>query len=177
MKSFNVELGKYECPNHVLELARLARGESVLDVGCGTGTLAIAAKGLVGRGGRVVGADASHEMIARAKANAARWNIAIKFVEGAAQDLPFAHSIFDAVVSTPVIHCLPDFGGSAASKHSLFGHLHVHRRFDVGEEKSRLTGAGLDELASGETGFADLHYLLAGRVGKEARRRCSVAAI
>src|SRR5579863_4886711 len=42
----------------VLDIARLAIGESVLDVGCGTGTLAIAAKRRVGPNGAVHGVDA-----------------------------------------------------------------------------------------------------------------------
>ena len=49
-----------------LELAALKAGESVLDVGCGTGTLAIAAKSYVGSAGKVYGIDASPEMIVRA---------------------------------------------------------------------------------------------------------------
>src|SRR5579863_8391260 len=48
----------------VLRLARLSPGEQVLDVGCGTGTLAIAAKRHVGATGSVCGVDASSEMIA-----------------------------------------------------------------------------------------------------------------
>ena len=50
----------------MLNLAHLAPGESVLDVGCGTGTLAIAAKRVVGPAGAVYGIDASEQMIARA---------------------------------------------------------------------------------------------------------------
>ncbi len=41
-----------------LEHAGVRTGESVLDVGCGTGTLAIAAKRRVGPAGRVFGLDA-----------------------------------------------------------------------------------------------------------------------
>ncbi len=50
----------------VVQLAGIGTGESVLDVGCGTGTLAIAAKRRVGPTGKVIGIDASPEMIARA---------------------------------------------------------------------------------------------------------------
>ena len=56
----------------MVNLARLEPGESVLDVGCGTGNLAIAAKRHVGEQGRVFGIDASPEMIARATSNRER---------------------------------------------------------------------------------------------------------
>src|SRR5215471_15579110 len=46
-------------------LARVDPGDTVLDVGCGTGTLAIAAKRRVGAAGAVHGVDASLEMIER----------------------------------------------------------------------------------------------------------------
>ncbi|PYU68900.1 MAG: hypothetical protein DMG49_14895 [Acidobacteria bacterium] len=48
-----------------LDLAGLKPGESILDIGCGTGTLAIAAKRRVGAAGRVYAVDASPEMLAR----------------------------------------------------------------------------------------------------------------
>src|SRR5215468_7034927 len=54
-----------------VELAEIRPGEAVLDIGCGTGTLAIAAKRRVGPTGRVFGLDASCEMIARARKKAA----------------------------------------------------------------------------------------------------------
>jgi ubiquinone/menaquinone biosynthesis C-methylase UbiE len=168
----------------VLELAGLAHGESVLDVGCGTGTLAIGAKSVVGPTGQVAGVDASPEMIIRAKQKASKAAVAIDFRQATAQALPFADASFDVVVSTTLIHCLPetqraacfgemarvmkpngrllliDFGGSADSKHSLFGHLHAHRRFDLASERDRVAKAGLTGIASGATGFSDLHFML-----------------
>ena len=57
--------------DEVTALARLTNGDSVLDVGCGTGTLALAAKRRVGREGVVHGIDPSVEFIARARAKAA----------------------------------------------------------------------------------------------------------
>ena len=50
----------------LLSLARVQHGESVLDVGCGTGGLAIVAKRQVGPTGSVDGIDAPPNMIARA---------------------------------------------------------------------------------------------------------------
>src|SRR5687767_5231679 len=50
-----------------LDLAQLRSGETVLDVGCGTGTQALLARQRVGPAGRVVGIDPSAQMIARAR--------------------------------------------------------------------------------------------------------------
>src|SRR6266481_1904409 len=50
----------------IIRLASLETGNDVLDIGCGTGTLAIAATRHVGTTGAVTGVDASHAMIARA---------------------------------------------------------------------------------------------------------------
>jgi ubiquinone/menaquinone biosynthesis C-methylase UbiE len=56
-----------------LDVAGVAVGDAVLDVGCGTGTLALAAKRRVGDGGSVHGVDASAEMIARSETKMAYW--------------------------------------------------------------------------------------------------------
>src|SRR5262249_55064965 len=50
----------------IIGLANLETGNAVLDIGCGTGTLAIAATRHVGSTGAVTGIDASPPMIARA---------------------------------------------------------------------------------------------------------------
>jgi ubiquinone/menaquinone biosynthesis C-methylase UbiE len=91
----------------VLELAQLRSGESVLDVGCGTGTLAIAAKKRVGPTGKVYGIDASPEMIARASKKARKAGVEVVFKNGVVEALPFADASFDAVLSTLMLHHLP----------------------------------------------------------------------
>ena len=73
----------------MLRLAHLEPDESVLDVGCGTGTLAIAAKRQVGTTGTVYGVDASPEMIARAETKAKKAGVKVVFKNAFAQSLPF----------------------------------------------------------------------------------------
>jgi ubiquinone/menaquinone biosynthesis C-methylase UbiE len=62
----------------LVELARLRPGETVLDVGCGTGTLAIAAKRRVGTAGTVYGIDPSPEMVDRATRKAAKAGVEVE---------------------------------------------------------------------------------------------------
>jgi len=61
----------------LLDLSGVRSGESVLDVGCGTGTLAILAKQIVGPSGTVCGVDASAEMLARARSKAVRAGVGL----------------------------------------------------------------------------------------------------
>src|SRR5262245_22769312 len=70
-------------------LAGLQAGEDVLDIGCGTGTLAIAATRHVMPGGTVFGIDASPSMITRARRKAAKAGVQVAFQVAVAEDLPF----------------------------------------------------------------------------------------
>ncbi|MGI8586320.1 MAG: class I SAM-dependent methyltransferase [Chloroflexia bacterium] len=90
------------------DLAQLHPGEVVLDVGCGTGTLALAAKQRVGETGRVSGIDPSVQMIARARRKAARRALEIDFQVGVIEQLAFPDQSFDVVLSTFMMHQLPD---------------------------------------------------------------------
>ncbi len=88
-------------------LAHITPGESVLDVGCGTGDLAIEVARRVGAAGQVAGIDASPEMIARARQKAMRRHLTIDFRVEPIEALSFADASFDVVVSSLVFHHLP----------------------------------------------------------------------
>ena len=88
-------------------LARLHPGDQVLDVGCGTGALALEVQRRVGSAGRVVGIDPGEEQIARARAKAARRNVPIAFQIGVIEQLAFPDQAFDVVLSTLMMHHLP----------------------------------------------------------------------
>ncbi len=89
-------------------LAHIQPGEQVLDVGCGTGTLAMEVARRVGRTGRVVGVDPGTEQIARARSKAARRHVPIEFHLGVIEHLAFPDQTFDVVFSTLMMHHLPD---------------------------------------------------------------------
>lgn len=88
-------------------LARMQPGDAVLDVGCGTGTLAMEVARRVGRAGRVAGIDPGIEQIARARSKAVRRNVPIEFHIGVIEQLPFPNQTFDVVLSTLMMHHLP----------------------------------------------------------------------
>ena len=88
-------------------MARLQPGDAVLDVGCGTGTLALEVARRVGSAGRVAGIDPGTEQIARARAKATRRHLPIEFQVGVIEQLPFPDATFDVVLSTLMIHHVP----------------------------------------------------------------------
>jgi demethylmenaquinone methyltransferase/2-methoxy-6-polyprenyl-1,4-benzoquinol methylase/phosphoethanolamine N-methyltransferase len=90
-----------------VKLAHVAPGEKVLDVGCGTGSLAIDAKGKAGPAGEVHGIDAAPEMIEVARQKAGRKGVDVGFRVGLIEDIPFPDGQFDVVLNSFVLHHLP----------------------------------------------------------------------
>lgn len=92
----------------MIEPVQINPGDRVLDVGCGTGDLALAAKKLAGPAGEVHGIDASPKMIAVAQRKAAKSGLGVAFQVGLIEDISFPDDHFDVVLSTLMMHHLPD---------------------------------------------------------------------
>jgi ubiquinone/menaquinone biosynthesis C-methylase UbiE len=88
----------------IAQAAPAARSR-VLDLGCGTGTLALMLKRSQ-PSVEVVGIDPDREILERARAKARDARLDIRFDEGFSTDLPYEEEAFDAVLSTLVLHHL-----------------------------------------------------------------------
>lgn len=94
-----------------LDLAALAPGERVLDLGSGSGTDAFCAASLVGSQGRVVGVDMTDAQLVKAAGVRDRHGFRqVEFVEARIEELPFEDCSFDAVISNGVINLSPHKG-------------------------------------------------------------------
>ena len=76
--------------------ARVHAGQRLLDVGCGTGVVAVTA---ARAGARVNALDLSPVLLERAKQNAALAGVEIEFKEGDVEALPYGDATFDVVTS------------------------------------------------------------------------------
>src|SRR6266498_132167 len=86
--------------------ALIKSGDSVLDVGCGTGEVALLAKTRA-KDGKVYGIDPGPEMIAVARSKAAQKKLDVDFRVGVIESLPFPDSSIDVVTSSLMMHHLP----------------------------------------------------------------------
>ena len=103
-----ISLGRQERILHAtLVAAEVSLGARLVDVGCGTGKLAIAAARLVGLNGEATGIDATSEMIQLAKARGAAEGSSARFRLAVAESLPIETASVDAVTSSYFFHHLP----------------------------------------------------------------------
>jgi ubiquinone/menaquinone biosynthesis C-methylase UbiE len=87
----------------LLNQAALRPGHRVLDVGCGTGTLATMIKHLH-PDVSVVGLDPDLKALARARRKSARAGFSIQFDQGFSDQLPYPDASYDSVFSSFMFH-------------------------------------------------------------------------
>lgn len=92
----------------VVERAGVAAGQDVLDVATGTGNVALLA---AQAGARATGLDLTPELFGTARSRAAAMGVEVDWVEGDAEQLPFADASFDHVTSV--------FGVQFAPRHEV----------------------------------------------------------
>jgi arsenite methyltransferase len=91
------------------DLAALTSGETVVDLGSGSGMDALYAANYVGASGRVVGIDFTIEQLEKARKLAAGAGTAqVEFVEGRIEAVPLPDESVDCVISNGVINLAPD---------------------------------------------------------------------
>jgi ubiquinone/menaquinone biosynthesis C-methylase UbiE len=94
---------------YFFDLADLSPGETVVDLGSGSGMDAFYAASLVGPTGRVVGVDFTIEQLEKARRIAALTRLDhVEFLEGPIEALPLRSGSADCVISNGVINLCPD---------------------------------------------------------------------
>jgi len=98
----------------VVARARLTAGESVLDLGTGTGALAERAAAIVGAGGHVIGVDISLDMLDLARSRmAARGLTNVTLREGSGESIPADDRSCDVVLSSLALMYMIDRAAAA----------------------------------------------------------------
>jgi len=84
-------------------LAQVKPGDCVLEIGCATGTLSLAAKRQAGPTGSVFGIDIIPGMIEVSRNKAAQAKLDVTFQLGNIEDIPFPNEYFDVVMCSFMI--------------------------------------------------------------------------
>jgi len=94
----------------VINRAKIKRGNIVLDVGIGTGFLALGAARAVGKTGKIIGVDLSEAMLNKAKANLSKRGLAnrVEFRVGDAENVPLEDASVDVAIGNMILHHCPD---------------------------------------------------------------------
>lgn len=143
----------------LVDAANLRANLRVLDIGCGTGNLAVAVRRRY-PDVEVVGLDPDPRALKRAHRKTARAGLAVRLDQGYAQELPYPDAAFDRVLSSLMLHHL----GRAAKAGML------------AEVRRVLRPGGLLVLADFGGSIAG-HGVLARRMARTERMRDNLDAI
>jgi ubiquinone/menaquinone biosynthesis C-methylase UbiE len=176
----------------LIEQADIRGGQRVLEIGCGTGNVAILARRMH-PDAEIAGLDPDPKALARARRKAGRAGLDIRWIQGFADRLPYGDGSLDRVLSSFMLHHLSsevkastlhevarvlrpggslhvlDFGGSHAASDGLLVRLFHHRESLRDNLEGRLPAlmreAGLadaQEIASRTTLLGRVAYWRAG---------------
>jgi SAM-dependent methyltransferase len=145
---FTKLLGVEASHRRLVDEGALTLGHRVLEIGCGTGNLAILAKRL-NPAVEVVGIDPDPKAIARARRKAQRSLAPVQFDTAYSEELPYPDTSFDRVLSAFMLHHLP---------HDVKP-LAMRQAYRVLKPGGSLHLADFDEAEQPSDGF---HGLLAG---------------
>jgi ubiquinone/menaquinone biosynthesis C-methylase UbiE len=100
------------------QFAKIKKGDTVIDLGSGTGNDAFIARHETGDTGKVIGIDFTEAMIARARHNAeVRGFNNVEFRLGDVEDIPVTSNKADVIVSNCVLNLVPN-------KHKVFSEIY-----------------------------------------------------
>jgi len=98
-------LGFDRARRELISQANIKPGQHILDVGCGTGTLAVLLKRQYS-GVEVVGLDPDPKALRRASTKLRRAGVSVQLDQGFADELPYERESFDRVLSSFMFHHL-----------------------------------------------------------------------
>jgi ubiquinone/menaquinone biosynthesis C-methylase UbiE len=108
-------LGADRVRKKLFDQAHVQPQHRVLDIGCGTGTFAVALKSWLPMA-EVVALDPDPKALARSRRKADRAGVSIRFDQGFADALPYQDGSFDRVFSSMMFHHLPREAKPAAMR-------------------------------------------------------------
>lgn len=114
---------------HLLKQAGIERGHQVLDLGCGTGTLALLIKSHHPKAD-VFGLDADPKVLEVARAKAVKAGLNVRFDHGMAFELPYPDASFHRVISSLLFHHLARENKERTLK-EIFSRAPAGRRVDM----------------------------------------------
>jgi arsenite methyltransferase len=91
------------------QFAKIKKGDTVLDLGCGAGNDCFIARSVAGETGKIIGIDFTEAMINKAKTNAEKLGFKnMEFILGEIENMPVPTDTVDVVVSNCVLNLVPD---------------------------------------------------------------------